>query len=117
MTPWLSADASSGAGWLPNATPHYGVVFAAFCSGVGAYKVMTAVMKVHYQFKQAHTQGAVTDGGVPIHDATPTGYTEFSMRLATRLTTHWVVHRTMCKFARILIDFQDATFNDKIAEE
>ena len=57
MTPWLSADASSGAGWLPNATPHYGVVFAAFCSGVGAYKVMTAVMKVHYQFKQAHTGG------------------------------------------------------------
>lgn len=77
MTPWLSADASNGAGWLPNATPHYGMVFAAFCSGIGAYKVMTAVMKVHYQFKQAHTQGAVTDGGVPIYDATPTGYTEF----------------------------------------
>ena len=36
---------------------------------------MTAVMKVHYQFKQAHTGGR--HGGVPIHDATPVGYTEF----------------------------------------
>ena len=117
MTPWLSADASGGAGWLPNATPHYGVVFAAFCSGVGAYKVMTAVMKVHYQFKQAHTQGPSPTVVFPFTMRRLLVIPSFLMLLATHSIIHWVVHRTMRKFARILIDFQDATFNDKIAEE
>lgn len=75
MTPWLSCDASQGAAWSPNATPHHGMVLAAYCSGTGDYFVMDITMRVHYQFKKPHAQDAQT-GGPALNDCTPTGYLE-----------------------------------------